>query len=89
MRTAGYNPDLVVASPADALAIQLLEMTGGDSFAFNQQLPSFVITPAVEDGFVCDANALGTTASLRCQYLERERRRPRGHRAGRGVGGSV
>ena len=40
VRAAGYQPDLVVVSPADALAIQLLVMQGGDSYAFSQQLPT-------------------------------------------------
>jgi hypothetical protein len=62
VRASGYSPDLVVVSPADALAIQLLVMSGGDSYAFSQQLPSFVVTPAVADGagFVADSSALGT-----------------------------
>ena len=36
-------------------------MSGGDTYAFNQALPSFVITPAISDGagFVADSNALG------------------------------
>jgi hypothetical protein len=47
VRAAGYQPDLVVVSPADALAIQLLVMQGGDSYAFSQQLPTLVVTTAV------------------------------------------
>ncbi len=62
VRAAGYSPDLVVVSPADALAIRLLQMTGGDSYAFAQQLPTFVVTNAVDDGagFVMDSQSLGT-----------------------------
>jgi hypothetical protein len=62
VRAAGYSPDLVVVSPADALAIQLLVMADGDHYAFSQQLPSFVVTTAVADGegFVADSSALGT-----------------------------
>lgn len=37
VRAAGYSP-IVVVSPADALAIQLLQLTGGDSYAFGQNL---------------------------------------------------
>jgi hypothetical protein len=36
-------------------------MTGGDTYAFNQTPPAFVVYPAVDDGFglVCDPGALG------------------------------
>ena len=61
----GYQPDLVVVSPGDALAIQLLQMTSGDSYAFSQNAPTLVVTPSVEDGlgFVADASAAGTLYS--------------------------
>lgn len=61
VRAAGYNPDLVVMSPADGLALQLLQLTGGDSYVFSQTPPRIVITPAVGDGegFVADRDALG------------------------------
>jgi hypothetical protein len=36
---AGYRPNIVVVSPTDALEIQLLQMTGGATYAFSQQLP--------------------------------------------------
>jgi hypothetical protein len=61
VRAAGYSPNLVVVSPTDALAIQLLQLSGGDSYVFTQPAPSFVVTTAVNDGegFVADASALG------------------------------
>jgi hypothetical protein len=61
VRAAGYSPNAVVLSPADALAIQLLQLSGGDSYVFAQPAPSFVVTPAVADGegFVADTAALG------------------------------
>ncbi|MDP9329054.1 MAG: hypothetical protein M3P11_00150 [Actinomycetota bacterium] len=61
VRAAGYSPDLVVVSPADALAIQLLMLTGGDSYAFSTPAPALVVSASVEDGagFVADAAALG------------------------------
>jgi hypothetical protein len=61
VRSAGYNPDLVVVSPGDALAIQLLQLSGGDSYVFAQPARSFVVTTAVADGdgFVADASAIG------------------------------
>jgi hypothetical protein len=61
VRAAGYDPNTVVMSPADALAVQLLQLTGGDSYAFAQTPPRIVITPAVGDGegFVFDRGALG------------------------------
>lgn len=62
VRAAGYQPDIVVVSPADALTIQLLQMTGGDSYAFAQDLPTMVVSPSIGDGdgFVADASAAGT-----------------------------
>ena len=59
---AGYSPDLIVLSPGDALAIRLLVMSSGDSYAFSQSLPDFVVTTAVADteGFVMDSSAAGT-----------------------------
>lgn len=59
---AGYTPNAVIVSPADALAIRLLVMAGGDSYAFAQQLPTFIVTTAVDDGagFVADLDSLGT-----------------------------
>jgi hypothetical protein len=62
---AGYTADTVVLFPADALAIRLLIMSSGDSYAFSQsigQLPSFVVSTSVDDGagFAMDSNALGT-----------------------------
>lgn len=62
MRSAGYEPDVTVVSPADALTIKLLIMSAGDSYAFAQQLPQLVVTTAVADdqGFVAQASALGT-----------------------------
>jgi hypothetical protein len=50
-----------VLSPADALAIELLQLTGGVSYAFAQTPPNYVVTSAVADGagFVCDTSALG------------------------------
>ncbi|MEX0985352.1 MAG: hypothetical protein WD096_09940 [Actinomycetota bacterium] len=61
VRSNGYSPDLVVMSPADGLALQLLQLSGGDSYVFSQTPPRIVITPAVEDGagFVADRDALG------------------------------
>jgi hypothetical protein len=37
-------------------------MSGGDNYAFAQQLPTFIVTNAVADGagFVADLDALGT-----------------------------
>ncbi len=62
VRAAGYNPTLIVCSPADALMIALLQHTSGVSYVFGQQLPAMVVTPSVDDdaGFVCDPSALGT-----------------------------
>jgi hypothetical protein len=62
---AGYRPNVVVVSPNDALAIELLQMTGGDSYAFSQDAPAMVVTPSVADGagFVADASATGTLYS--------------------------
>jgi hypothetical protein len=62
VRSAGYEPDVVVVSPADALAIRLLIMESGDSYAFAQQVPQMVVTNAVADGagFTAQASALGT-----------------------------
>lgn len=61
VRAAGYSPNIVVVSPADALAIELLQLSGGDSYVFAQPAPAFVVTPAVDDGggFVADATAIG------------------------------
>ena len=61
IRSAGYQPTIVVVSPGDALAIQLLQLTNGDSYVFAQPAPAFVVSPAVGDGegFVADASALG------------------------------
>jgi hypothetical protein len=58
---AGYSPDLVVTSPADGLGLQLLQLTGGDSYVFSQSPPRLVLTPAVADGegFVADSTAIG------------------------------
>ncbi len=39
----GYSPDLVVVSPADASAIQLLQMASGVAYAFAQSPRSEVI----------------------------------------------
>ena len=74
-RAAGYTPDLVVMSPADGLALQLLQLTGGDSYVFSQTPPRIVITPAVGDGdgFVADRDALGDAlylTPLRVQAFE-------------------
>ncbi len=62
---AGYQPNIAVVSPGDALAIELLQMTGGDSYAFRQDLPQLVVTPSVDDGdgFVADTSAAGTLYS--------------------------
>jgi hypothetical protein len=61
VRAAGYDPDLVVVSPADALSIELLQLTGGDSYVFQPTPPALVVSPAVSDGegFVADSSALG------------------------------
>jgi hypothetical protein len=50
-----------VVSPADALAIQLLQLTGGDSYVFATPAPTLVVSASVEDGagFVADSGALG------------------------------
>jgi hypothetical protein len=62
---AGYAPDVVVVSPADALAIELLQLTGGDSYAFSQQLTELVVSPSISDGaaFVADSSSAGTLYS--------------------------
>jgi hypothetical protein len=59
VRAAGYNPNLVVMSPGDALALQLQQLTGGDTYVFGQVRPTVVVTSAVGDGdgFVMDAAA--------------------------------
>jgi hypothetical protein len=61
VRSAGYDPSLVVMSPSDALTVQLLTMSSGVTYAFGQSPPSVVVSPSVEDGggFVCDPGALG------------------------------
>jgi hypothetical protein len=61
VREAGYDPSLVLVSPADALAIQLLQLEDGVTYAFAQRPPTMVATPAVADGegFVCDPSAIG------------------------------
>ena len=61
VRAAGYDPSLVVMSPSDALAVQLLTMSSGVTYAFGQAPPTIVVSPSVEDGggFVCDPGALG------------------------------
>jgi hypothetical protein len=45
----------------DALAIQLLQLTGDDTYVFARPAPAFVVAPAVDDGegFVADASARG------------------------------
>ena len=70
VRAAGYQPDIAVVSPSDALAIQLLQMTGGDQYAFSQALPALVVTPSVADGegFVADASSAGTLYSSPARF---------------------
>jgi hypothetical protein len=62
VRGEGYSPSLVVASPADALAIELLQLAGGVSYAFSQAAPAMIVSPSVSDGagFVLDPAAAGT-----------------------------
>jgi hypothetical protein len=62
IEAAGYRPNIVVVSPTDALEIQLLLLTNGDSYAFRPELPELVVTPSVADGsgFVADTSAAGT-----------------------------
>jgi hypothetical protein len=62
VRAAGYAPNVVAVSPADALAIQLLQNAGGVSYVFNQTPPQLYISTAIQDGlgFVADAGAFGT-----------------------------
>lgn len=62
VRAAGYRANLVALSPADALSVQLLQLTGGDSYAFRQELPTLAISPSIDDGagFVADTTAAGT-----------------------------
>jgi hypothetical protein len=59
---AGYDASLVVLSPGDTLALKLLQMTGGDTYAFAQGPPSVITTPTVSDdaGFVMDPGSAGT-----------------------------
>lgn len=61
VRSAGYSPDLVVASPGDALSIQLLSSDDAQHYVFAQSEPTLVVSPSVDDGvgFVADASALG------------------------------
>jgi hypothetical protein len=61
VRSAGYAPDMLALSPADALALQLLMLTGGDHYAFATPAPQFVVSPSIEGGFgfVCDTASLG------------------------------
>jgi hypothetical protein len=61
VRAAGYRPDVVVVSPTDALSVQLTMLHSGDSYAFTQSAPTFVVSNAVSDGegFVADAGSLG------------------------------
>jgi hypothetical protein len=58
----GYTASLVVVSPADALAIQLLQLSGGSTYAFAVAPPTLVVSPSVSDGagFVLDPAAAGT-----------------------------
>ena len=58
----GYNPTTVVLSPADALALRLLTMASGVTYAFSQAPPAIVVTPSIGDGigFVLDPAAAGT-----------------------------
>jgi hypothetical protein len=62
VRATGYNPTLIVCSPADALTISLLQNGSGITYVFGQELPQMVVSPSVDDdeGFVCDPSALGT-----------------------------
>ena len=62
VRGEGYTPSLIVVSPADALAIELLQLAGGVSYAFSQSAPTMIVTPSVADGagFVLDPQAAGT-----------------------------
>jgi hypothetical protein len=62
MTAAGYLPDLIICSPADALDVRLLQLGSGVSYVFPQQLPSMVVSPSMSDGqgLVADASALGT-----------------------------
>ena len=57
----GYNPTMVL-SPADALALRLLTMASGVTYAFSQAPPAIVVTPSIGDGtgFVLDPAAAGT-----------------------------
>jgi hypothetical protein len=61
VRSAGYAPDMLALSPADALSLQLLMLTGGDHYAFATPAPQFVVSPSIRDGFgfVCDTSSLG------------------------------
>jgi hypothetical protein len=61
VRAAGYSPNLVVLSPGDGLALQLLQLTGATVYAFAQQPPTVVVTPSIGDGdgFVADSTAIG------------------------------
>jgi hypothetical protein len=58
----GYSGSLVVLSPGDALDLRLLTMASGVSYAFAQQEPAIVVTPAVQDGagLVMDPANAGT-----------------------------
>jgi hypothetical protein len=58
---AGYSPDVVVLSPGDALAIQLIQLGSGVTYVFAQQRPTIVVSTSVADteGFVMDSSALG------------------------------
>ena len=59
---AGYDPTLIVISPADALTVSLLQHSSGVTYVFGQELPTMVVTPSVDndEAFVCDPTALGT-----------------------------
>jgi hypothetical protein len=61
VRAAGYSPNLIALSPGDALALELLQLSGAVVYAFSQTLPQVVVTPTLGDGegFVADTAAAG------------------------------
>ena len=61
MQAAGYNSNLIVLSPMDAISLRLYTLTGA-TYVFAQSLPPIVTSPALDDGqgFVCDTSAIGT-----------------------------
>jgi hypothetical protein len=61
VRAAGYSPDLVVVSPSDALAIELVTQFTDLTYVFSQPAPTLIVSASVEDGggFVADSRALG------------------------------